>query len=227
VAAPNVQTTATDSGSSSPLTVSVPSGTSNGDLLLLVVGADLNASETSEYTVHENWTELLAKTRSHASNAGCNLQVWYKTASSEPASYDVGLDHGNLTGASIIRIDGHDSGDPFSVSQITAYDDSTEGKVPSVTTDRDDCLIVAICQWDQSKTLNSVPSGWSEVLHIDVSGLDQHVIQKDLASQGATGVGQYDLSSDSPHVGATIAVQPSADAPAAAIPVGTLPLMGV
>lgn len=208
MAVPVYRTSTTTTWSFGDGTIAVPASTVNGDLLILAVGGDLSASEDHTYTV-TGFTSLLADTRSHASNAGVDLQVFYRIASSEPANYTVDIDSDNLSGATMIRIDGQDAADGFDVSLITPYDNSTEAKIPSITTTVAECLIIGIVSWDASKTLTSVPAGTTAIAHVDVSGYDQHSIHFNQASAGATGVKQYDLSSASPHVGAAIAVQPT------------------
>lgn len=203
-----IQTSSTTNWSTGNGTLTKPTGVVDGDLLILAVGGDLAASEDITYTVPAGFTQLLANTRSHATNAGTNLQVWYRIASSEPANYTITPSANNLTGASMLRIDGHDGTDPFDVSSITGFDNSTEPKIPSITTTVNDCLIIGIVEWDQSKTLTTIPSGWTAQYHIDVSGLDQHCIYKTLATAGATGDAQYDVSAAAPYVSAAISVQP-------------------
>ena len=208
-----IQTSATTNWSTGNGTLTKPTGTVDNDLLILAVGGDLAASESITYTAPAGFTELLALTRSHATNAGTNLQVWYKVASSEGANYTITPSADNLTGASMLRIDGQHASTPFDVSSITAFDDNTEAKIPSITTTVDNCLIIGISQWDQSKTLTTLPSGWTQQFHIDVSGLDQNGIYKTLATAGATGVAQYNLSAAAPYVSAAISVQPPVRTP--------------
>ena len=218
-----IQTSTKTNWSSGDGTITVPTGTVDGDLLLLFIGGDMAASEDHTYTV-TGWTVLLVDTRSHASNAGVDHTVLYRIAASEPANYTIDIDSDNLTGAVMLRIDGFQSGDPFDISSITAFDDSTEAKIPSITTSVDNCLIIGGGNWDQSKTITSLPSGWTQREHVDVSGLDLNVIYKTLASAGASGVAQYDLSAAAPYVSSAIAVQPPAGAN---IKRYTLPLMGI
>ena|SRR3990167_661249 len=219
-----IQASTKVSWSSGDGTLTKPTGTVDGDLIIIAVGGDMGASEDHTYSI-TGFSTLLADTRSHASNAGVDLQVFYKIASSEGASWTIDIDSDNLSGAIALRIDGFDSADPFDATQITGYDDSTEGKVPAITTTLDNCLIVGICSWDQSKTQTAIPTGWSEQEHVDVSGYDISAIYKTLASAGDTGVGQYDLSSASPHVGATFAINIATGG--VTIRRYTLPLIGV
>ena len=125
-----IQSSSTVSWSSGDGTLGVPTGTVDGNLIVIAVGGDLGASEDHTYTI-TGFSTLLADTRSHASNAGTDLQLFYKIASGEGASWTVDIDSDNLTGATALRIDGFDSADPFDATSIVGYDDSTEAKVPS------------------------------------------------------------------------------------------------
>jgi hypothetical protein len=201
------QTSTKVSWSSGDGTIAVPPGTVDGDLLLLFVGGDLGASENHTYTV-TGWNELLTLTRSHATNAGVDLKVFYRIASSEPASYVIDIDSDNLSGAVMVRIDGHDGSDPFDASSITGFDDGTEAKISSINTTVANTLAIGIVSWDQSKTQTTIPADWTEAQHVDVSGFDLSVIYRAYAATGATGVAQYDLSSAAPYVSGIVIVQP-------------------
>lgn len=203
-----VQTSSKVTWSSGDGTLNKPTGTVDGDLILIFVGGDLGSSESHTYSV-SGFATLCALTRSHASNAGTDLIVFWKIASSEPASWTVDIDSDNLSQAVALRIDGHDPADPFDITGITGYDNSTEAKIPSVVTTVANTLVIGGVTWDASKTLTAVPTDWTAVEHADTSGADLHVIKRAYAGTGATGVAQYDLSSASPHVGAAIAVQPA------------------
>lgn len=80
------------------LTVSVPSGTVDGDLLLLVGINDYPA----QYTTPTGWTQL--EDAFNPSWADC--AIWWRTASSEPASYDLTAAGGYCSLAAIVRYTG-------------------------------------------------------------------------------------------------------------------------
>jgi len=205
---PVVRSSTSGSASTGGLTLTKPTGTVNGDLLIITASADLSASENVTYTIPAGWTQLLPLTRSDATSAGNNLQVWYKIANSEPANYTITPDHSNLIGGSVVRIDGQDPNSPISVNGFTAST-TGEASAPAVTTDAANSLIFRIATWDQSKTLNAIPSGHTQTYLVHVSGHDNWGGYKEQATAGNTGVAQLDLSSGSPYVGFTVAVRPS------------------
>lgn len=206
--APTVQSSTSGSTSSGALTLNKPTGTANGDLLVMTASADLSASEDVTYTVPSGWAQLLANTRSDATSAGNNLQVWYKVANSEPANYAITPDHDNLIGGSIMRITGHDATTPVDVSNVTASA-TGEAAAPSVTTTVNNAQVLRFATWDQSKTLVAAPSGVTQSYYVDVSGHDNWGGYKEQAAAGGTGVAQFDLSSGAPYVGFTVAIKPA------------------
>jgi RHS repeat-associated protein len=210
--APTVQSSTSGSVSTGALTLNKPTGTVDGDLLIMTASADLSASEDVTYAIPSGWTQLLANTRSDASSAGNNLQVWYKIASSEPANYSITPDHSNLIGGSITRITGHDASSPIDVSNVTASA-TGEASAPSVTTTGDNRQVLRIATWDQSKTINTIPGGHTQSYHVDVSGHDNWGGYKTQATAGSTGVAQFDLSSGAPYVGFTVAIKPVSTTP--------------
>lgn len=204
---PVVRSVSTGSVSSGALNLTKPTGTANGDLLVMTASGDLSTDEQLSYVVDAGWTQLLQPTRSDASSAGNNLQIWYKIASNEPATYAITPDHSNLIGGSIMRIDGHDATSPIGVSNVTASL-TGEALMPSVTTTTDNNLLLRLATWDQSKTLNAIPSGHTASYHVDVNGHDNWGGFKEQATAGSSGVAQFDLSSGAPYVGFTVAINP-------------------
>jgi RHS repeat-associated protein len=205
---PVVQSTSSGSVSTGALTLSRPTGTTDGDLLVMTASADLSASEDVTYTIPSGWTQLLANTRSDASSAGNNLQVWYKVASDEPSSYTITPDHSNLMGGSVMRISGQNTTTPIDVSGVTASA-TGEASAPSVTTTVNNALALRLVTWDQSKTINSIPAGHTQSYYVDVSGHDNWGGYKAQTTAGATGTAQFDLSSGSPYVGFSVAIKPT------------------
>ncbi len=208
-AIPVIQSTNSGSVSSGALTLNKPTATAAGDLLIMTASADLSAAESVTYTIPSGWTQLLANTRSDASGAGNNLQVWYKLAnSSEPSTYSITPDHTNLIGGSIARVTGHDAANPIDVSGVTASP-TGEASAPAVTTTVANDLVLRLVTWDQSKTINSIPTGHTQSHYVDVSGHDNWGGYKTQASAGSTGIAQFDLSAGAPYVGFTVAIKPT------------------
>ena len=213
MAAPVFEGASFNGGSGTSRVVNVPAGTTDGDQLLLIASCDLGASQNVTFSVSSAWDELLPLTRSSVSAAGANLQVWTKVADSEPSSYTVTLSTSRGAIAAIVRVSGQDLEDAFDAISIVPFSDGTEAKIPSITTETNDCLVIGLSSWDESKTWNGVaPAGWSVGYNADHTTVgvshDQAGVYKTQATAGATGVGQLELSAASPHVSAAIAIRP-------------------
>ena len=140
--------------------------------------------------------------------------------------------NGSLGISIVSRISGVDTTTPihkFASNSGT----SSEPTTASVTTTIDDCLILTMVTWDQSKTYvdGFAGAGWTVQQHHDVSGHDQMFATKGLATAGASGAVSVNLSSGTRWVTFTVAIAPPAAGGNA--PIGTLsgplggPLTGV
>jgi len=85
----NSTISSTTTPSASPVTINVPSGTANGDLMVMFIQASDNVSTT--FTTPSGWTVATPA-------AGQGAGVFYRTASSEPASYAVTFSTGTAIG---------------------------------------------------------------------------------------------------------------------------------
>ena len=124
------------------LTVPVPPGTQDGDLLLVVAAFQRSVTvSTTDFT-----QELAVGT-----GANEYIYVGYRTASSEPSSYDIGVTVGasNIMWGGMLRIDGHDSTNPINASASAAgpFDEISLPTAPTVTTDADGCEIIRFIVW--------------------------------------------------------------------------------
>jgi hypothetical protein len=205
-AVPVVRASNSGSVSSGSLTLTKPTGTVNGNLLVMTASADLSAAQNVSFTPPNGWTSLLPLTRSDAASAGTNLQIWYKIANNEPASYAIAPSMNKLFTGAIVRIDGQSSTNPISVSNVTASA-TGEAATPSVNTTVANSLVLGIATWDGSKTIVSAPSGLANTYYVHPSGRDEWGGYKSQATPGNTGTAQFDLSSGSPYVGFSVAVQ--------------------
>ena len=115
-------------------TINKPSGTQEGDLLILHCTINDHHALTGPF----GWTILLPEVQGGKQTTAS----WFKIANaSEPSSYDVTWSTGEVYVGGIIRITDHDSADPI---QATATATGTEDDIinPSVTTTKDDTLLI-------------------------------------------------------------------------------------
>jgi hypothetical protein len=208
------------------ITVSKPSGTASGDLLIGVVVTDGNAGT---FTPPSSWTLINAGTADPGGIADqVTLGAWYKIAGgSEPASYQWTWTNSEAVYAFIIRITGHNSSNPINVWGV-ATGSSTGTSItitcPTVTTTVNDTLVLRIFGADRAMLLGSYPTGHTGITFGSSSGDNTTMYQctggaayKTQATAGATGTAAFTAT---PNVSATeewraltIAIAPPAAAP--------------
>ncbi|CCF83654.1 hypothetical protein [Nitrolancea hollandica] len=171
--------------SSSSLAVNVPTGTQNNDILL----AHLIVGSSRTITPPAGWT-LLAGPLADPDVTGVNVSVYYRVASSEPASFTFSFSGtGNCAGV-MLACSGGDAASPIDAS-ATAIDasSSTSHAAPSVTTTRDGNLVVVLWGgWKSSGYTWTQPSGFTE--RYDSNAPTNYVLSAGdavFAKAGATG----------------------------------------
>jgi hypothetical protein len=150
-------TTTAGTGYSSSIIINVPAGTVDGDLLLLSAGND----NPSDYTTPTGWTRL--QTPTYAAT-GINV-LWWRTASSEPASYTLNPVSSAINTAVMVRYTGasgiRSSANTVSTQQQTV---SPTPVVPADITGTD--MVVHFYGWhavagSAGATLTAPSSPWS------------------------------------------------------------------
>lgn len=131
VAWDTASTETSDLGSAS-VTVDVPAGTVDGDLLILT----LHVRGISGTTTPTGFTLAESVT------AAASVYTYWRIASSEPASYT--LDVPNWSFASMGRVTGHDAADPIGATSTVSEDTVDTIDVPSITVTGDSLLVSAI-----------------------------------------------------------------------------------
>lgn len=166
-------------------TINVPAGTTNGDVMVM----NLNSSWPNQTTIAvTGWTAIL----NYTVNSGNNeySHVYWRVASSEPASYTINPGNGNLLG-SILTYRGVDNSNPIDVTAAagTEVNSGTTVTAPTVTTVHANSMLVCFFVNRDINTF-SQPTGMTE--RVDSSGpvnltFSQSADEKLIASPGATG----------------------------------------
>ncbi len=198
------------SSSSSSVTVSTPSGTVEGDLLIAAVATDGNES----FSTPSGWTQI-----SQANQGGASLAVYWKLASaSESSSHTFSWGSNEEAYAWIMRFTGHHATTPIDTYATYGSGSSSSPDCPSVTTTVDNAMILRIGGFDDDD------------VDIDSSGLSGHTTitmdQSDSGSgtcsggagyviqgtAGASGVAEFDLTNSEQYRTVTIAIAPDESA---------------
>ena len=183
------------SGAGTTLTLPAPATIDNGDLLMVFVSVDYSGADTGTITAPAGWTEVSAYERVNAGLDGIGAQGFYKFASNEDGlDYDFTESQDRASAAVLLRISGADQNDPFDVQ---AEDSATSGEpsASSITTNVDDVYNIVVAAFDQNKTLNTVPSGYTQQEFTDGNGADIVAAIKAQATAGASGAAAFDISS--------------------------------
>lgn len=210
MAAPTWQSANNASESDGTVLVTAPASIADDDFLLQTGSTDFSGAGDTTYTQASGFTDC-GSGYINADNTGASVsgQIFYKIASSESGNYTMTESAANLSGSVVARITGVNTTSTihkFASNSGTA----SEPVIPSVTTTIADCLIVSMVTWDQSKTYvdGIAEAGWTIGSTIDVSGHDQIVSYKALASAGASGAVNVNISSATRWVAFTIAIAP-------------------
>lgn len=135
-----VVTVASGNGTGSAYSVTKPSGTVNGDLLIAAAASDWGTLAAS--TVPTGFTALTTSDFDGGLNA-VHLALGYKIASGEGASYSFPVGASADHVAALLRIDGHDPAGVISqVAPVTISSGSGAIAAPSITTGRTDDLLL-------------------------------------------------------------------------------------
>ncbi len=169
-----ISSTKTAANSGTSLSLSVPIGTLNGHVLIAAVG--IGVVET--ITPPAGWTSLVAQ-----SGTNINAQIWYRIASSEPASYAFSWTTSTRYGAGMLAYSGVDTSTPSDCTPSAAGD---TGIAPSITTTTNGATAI-VFGWSRGDIV-FVPVGWTERVYDSGSYRVRFVAaDKIMAIAGATG----------------------------------------
>lgn len=166
-------TTAVQNSNSTTITINVPSGVANGQVLVLIATV---GSVSSTWTTPTGWTLW------SAANAG--RTVYYKIASSEPASYTITQSVSTTASATILA---------YANAAIdvmgTLGTNATPSVAPSITTTANNCYVF---YYSATRTVASVtyttPTGYNALVSdSDATAPSYVVFYTTQATAGATG----------------------------------------
>lgn len=190
-------------GESESVSVNVPSGTSDGDLLVAVATTE---SAVTPFDLPDGFTQILFNDGSFL-----NAKVGWRKASSEPASYDFTCSDDAV--CALIRISGQDASSPINASDIVSASSGTSKDSPSVTTTADGCLVLrGFSHGTAESDVNSTPSGTTKRIRTDNVGSSPSLLvySETQESKGATGTAAWAWDTSTRHAAFTVAIAPAA-----------------
>lgn len=172
------------------LTFARPTGTSEGELLLVHVAVRNGTS----HTLPSGWT-LLDET---IHGGVMDYVAWKIATSSEPTSYYFAntVSSSDRASGALLRISGVEESTPINASAEASYNgDSAADESPSVTTTVSDCLLIVTQGHNVDPMTSTVPSGTTEEWKIGQAGqVLSHGASEEIASSGATGVRTWTIT---------------------------------
>lgn len=197
------ETNTETSGLSDDNTVSKPTGTADGNLLVSAVGLDGNDGGTNAPSGFTLDYDFVSNTSALASG--------HKTAgASEPSSYTWDGWNNEPSIAGMLAIEDHDGID---VTNNNTSDATTIGT--SITTTADDCLLVVFVSSESGDASWSAPDGtWTELFDLNTTGGNAGTslacFTKAQASAGASGTLTFTSSEDNNNSIVIYAIAPAA-----------------
>lgn len=192
---------AQSTASVSSLTVTKPSGTADGDLLLLVISHSGDVNGTAPDSTWLRAPGGYRQSNSSPGSADAVLDVFYKFASSEGASYSVGVSASSANwAASISAFSGVDATIPFEAcAGLHSVSNASAVTIPSVTTFTANTLLLGIVAHDGGTPTYTPPAGMTERVDINAdhssSNTRPHTLAElAVAAASATGVKTFTAS---------------------------------
>ena len=200
--------TSNEADGATSISVNKPTGTSEGDLLIIFCSIDGTGESLSNPT---DFTDLLAEYQGNDITAAS----WYKTATaSEPSSYSTSWVGTEDAVIGCFRITGWDSTDfPHKSATNTGTGQTV---FPNVTTTKDDCLILRFFGMDDdddTEPITGCPADHTELYALATNTIfAQHTgaaCWRNWASADDTGTATWAHTSGEGWYSATIAIAPS------------------
>lgn len=205
--APSLRATATANDTAvTQLTIPVPSGTQNGDGLILALAVRGGSGTT--VSTPAGWTLILTQNQS----TGVRLAIFRRIAASEPASYTVSWTGGSFDAdGAIYAAQNVDALNLVEASNSQGNAASTSVAAPSITTTSANTLLLFIGAAQGGPTWTP-PGGETERADVQSGGTNKislTIAEETLASAGATGTRTATISSSQQSVGALVALRGS------------------
>jgi PKD repeat protein len=191
-----VGSTTTFSGTAlSTVSLTKPSGTAAGDVLIASFTADLNPSAAS---VPAGWTAIVnGISIKSSSKSGARVFAYYHVVGSpDPASYSWTLSKAVTWGAGVTAYRGVNTATPLDTGVVTAVntsDTATSITAPSITTASNGAMLIGGVGFDSSTPAAAPPSGWTERWEA-AGGQIAEQADRSQATAGATGTATWTFS---------------------------------
>jgi hypothetical protein len=145
------ETVPTSGAGTTSITISMPTGTAENDLLVAVVSINHDQTTSGVTESGSTWTEI----RTLQTSSANTLSFWYKIAGASEGSVTFNWsDFTDGHSGSVTAYTGIDTADPLDVSAENSGGNATTLTAPTVTTTNDNALVVRACSQDHSGGTN-------------------------------------------------------------------------
>lgn len=207
-------------GGGASATANVPTGTANGDLMLgFINGYKSGGTTVSVPNTPAGWNLLPGESAGGDKSAGGSgagnaaLAVYYRIASSEPASYTFSNNGAGdaYVDVAIATLRGIDGSSPFNLTSLSTHPvGSSPSSADLGSTTRDGCwLVLLISSYDG---ISATPGGFSTDTSWDGSPIANWIGHKLISPAGATGAQNFTTNFTDGSVIWAVAIQPPAAA---------------
>jgi len=194
---------ANSSYAATSVTVSKPTGTVEGDVMIAALGWDANGSITAP----SGWTLI----RSTLYDVDNNVAAWYKVAgASEPADYTWSQPGNDDFSVGIATYYNVNTGNPINIENAQTNTTSSNVVAPSITTTAANTMLVFIGSIDHNNVGNTwtPPSGMTERVDQTNTWTSIEIADVVQASAGSTGTKTAVTTDTRANVGHLIALNP-------------------
>ncbi|MFJ5697011.1 PKD domain-containing protein [Arthrobacter sp. NPDC093139] len=185
-------TTASATTATTAVTLTRPSGTTAGDVLVASFTADKNPTAA----VPAGWTAIV---NGLSISSGARVFAYYRVAgASEPPTYTWTLSTAVKWGAGVTAYRGVNNTTPLDSAVATAVNTTyraTSIAVPGVTTASNGSMLIGGLGFDSSNPAATPPSGWTERWETVAGGQIAEQADRTQATAGATGTATWTFSS--------------------------------
>jgi hypothetical protein len=204
-------TTATVNPAAANITLNVPPGTANNNLLIAVISRDNNATAIP---TPNGWQ--LVNEGACGGNGTCELGVFWRLAASEPASYTFGLGATQAAVGTMLRYTGVDTTTPIDTNIAFATGNSAAPTAPTVNTTVANTRVVRAFVADNNNlAANPYPRDHTGRFALGTGTLVSGAAADELqGAAGAVGTAAFALSAGQRWRAVTLAIRPAATAPA-------------
>lgn len=200
------------------ITLTVPAGVIDGDVLYAVLG-NAEAEDGTWTVVPAGWTEVVSEHL--AANGGVapsqpGVNVYRRIAASEPASY---IWTSDFSSGLVGIMTAHRGSDQTTPEDTAPQVDDGTGAVgdpdpPSITTITDGSVVLAIGFGDGSQTVTAPPSGYASLQNVSESvggnGMTLSVAELIIATAASEDPGTFNFSGADEWGAITLAIRPAA-----------------